>query len=156
RALDGRDDTRDRLRPDDNPGARVVSVLEAGAAPWAIVTNGKVWRLHASAAASKATSYYEIDLDETLATDDPGEAFRYFWLFFRATSFLPREVSVAGERRQASFVDRLVQESAEYARRLGDRLKERVFEEVFPELAKGFIAHLRYLDGDAADLSAER
>jgi len=134
RALDGRDEARDTSRSGDNPGARVVSVLEAGAAPWALVTNGKLWRLYAAAAASRATSYYELDLEETLAAVDPNDAFRYFWLFFRAAAFQPREVLVGGEWREISFLDRLLLESADYARRLGERLKERVFDEVFPEL----------------------
>src|SRR5205823_5709651 len=102
-------------RASHNPGARVVSVLEKGAAPWAIVTNGKVWRLYGAAADSRATNYYEIDLEETLAATDPGDAFRHFWLFFRAAAFQPRRVAVEGEQREISFLDRLVQESAAYA-----------------------------------------
>lgn len=156
RQLDAKDETRDTHRPADNPGARVVSVLGAGPAPWVIVTNGKIWRLYAAAAHSRSTNYYEIDLEETLAVTDPGEAFRYFWLLFRAAAFTTRETFVQGEPRALSFVDGLLQESAEYARRLGNRLKERVFEEVFPELAKGFIAQVRHLDGAVADLSQAR
>jgi len=131
-------------------------VLEAGIAPWAIVTNGKLWRLYAAAAHSRATNYYEIDLEETLAMPDANEAFRYFWLLFRAAAFHPRETSVRGEARQVAFVELLREESAEYARELGERLKERVFEEVFPELARGFIAFIRQRDGAAADLSQQR
>ena len=133
--LDAKDETRDTRRAAENPGARVVSVLEAGTAPWAIVTNGKLWRLYASAAHSKATNYYEIDLEETLALTDPNEAFRYFWLFFRAAAFQPRRVPIGGEQRAMSFVEQVAAESAEYAKSLGDRLKERVFEQVFPVLA---------------------
>ncbi len=155
RYLDGKDDTRDTYRGDENPGARVVSVLEAETARWAIVTNGKLWRLYAAAAHSRATSYYEIDLEETLASSDPNEAFRYFWLLFRAAAFRPRIVPIGGEQRELSFLDQTLQESADYARRLGDRLKDRVFEDVFPELAKGYIAHIRHVDGPAADLSQE-
>ncbi len=117
--------------------------------------NGKLWRLYAGAAASRATSYYEIDLEEALSSPDPNEAFRYFWLLFRAEAFRPRPATVEGEPRELSFLDRLLRESAEYARRLGDRLKERVFLEVFPELARGFIAHIRHVEG-AVELSAER
>lgn len=156
RYLDGKDETRDRRRPEDNPGARVVSVLDSGVAGWAIVTNGKLWRLYAAAAHSRATNYYEIDLEETLAMSDPSEAFRYFWLIFRAAAFQPRSVLVEGEQRELSFVDQLLHGSSQYARRLGDRLKDRVFEEVFPELAWGFVAHIRHLDGFGADLSQQR
>mgnify|MGYP001600525157 CR=1 FL=1 len=72
---------------DENPAARVVALLDAGEAPWAIVTNGKLWRLYSARAHSRATNYYEIDLDETLAMAYPNEAFRYFWLIFRAAAF---------------------------------------------------------------------
>jgi hypothetical protein len=156
RALDGKDELRDHDRPDDNPGVRVVSVLDAGAAPWAIVTNGKYWRLYAAAAHSRATNYYEIDLEETLAQRDPSQAFRYFWLLFRAAAFQPRPVAMQCETRELSFVDQLFLESGEYAKRLGERLKERVFEEVFPEIAQGFITWLRAHEGDAVDLSQPR
>lgn len=127
RSLDGKDDTRDSHTPDENPGAVVVTVLAQGAAPFAVVTNGKHWRLYTGRASSRATSYYEIDLEETLALDDPADAFRYFWLVFRREAFANR------------FLDALLDGSAEYATRLGESLKERVFEEIFPELADGFL-----------------
>ncbi|MCC7104578.1 MAG: Eco57I restriction-modification methylase domain-containing protein [Chloroflexi bacterium] len=156
RLLDGKDETRDRDHPAENPGAQVVTLLEAGAAPWAIVTNGKLWRLYAASAHSRATNYYEIDLEETLALDDPGEAFRYFWLLFRARAFAPVETAFAGTRQTLPFVEVLRQESAEYARALGDRLKDRVFEEVFPQLAAGFIAHIRHVEGSSTELDQTR
>ncbi|MEI6046580.1 MAG: hypothetical protein WCS37_19690, partial [Chloroflexota bacterium] len=93
RNLDGKDATRDSETSEENPGALVVSLLDRGEADWAIVTNGKIWRLYAAKAHSRATNYYEIDLEETLALPDASraEAFRYFWLFFRAAAFTPRE-----------------------------------------------------------------
>ena len=143
RNLDGYDETRDTEAPDENPGARVVSLLESGEAPWVIVTNGKLWRLYSARAHSRATNYYEIDLDETLAMDDPSWAFRYFWLFFRAPAFIPRDIVRDGQHRTLSFLDELIEDSEDYAKDLGKRLKERVFEEIFPHFAKGFIEYLR-------------
>ena len=143
RYLDGRDETRDAQNPDENPGARVVSILETGDAPWAIVTNGKVWRLYSSKTHSRSTNYYEIDLDETLAMLDPNEAFRYFWLFFRPNAFVTEEVRKDGQTKNVCFLDRLLEESESYAKGLGERLKERVFERVFPHFAAGFIEHRR-------------
>src|SRR6266704_1729001 len=70
RSLDGKDEQRDSQRPDENPGAAVVTLLDSGEAGWAIVTNGKTWRLYAAKAHSRATNYYEIDLEETLALPD--------------------------------------------------------------------------------------
>ena len=143
RYLDGRDETRDLQTPDENPGARVVTVLQSGEAPWAIVTNGKLWRLYSARSHSRSTNYYEIDLDETLAMADPNEAFRYFWLFFRQNAFVTSEVQRDGQTRELSFLDRLLDESESYAKGLGERLKERVFEQVFPHFAAGFIEHLK-------------
>jgi hypothetical protein len=71
RSLDGPDYQRDADTRDENPGAVAVSLLERGDAPWAVVTNGKQWRLYARRAHNKATNYYEIDLEETLASADP-------------------------------------------------------------------------------------
>jgi hypothetical protein len=64
----------------------VVALLEREAANWAIVTNGKQWRLYTARAHSRATNYYEIDLEEIALrkVSDPVEAFRYFWFIFRA------------------------------------------------------------------------
>ena len=50
RFLDGKD-ASDPARPEENPGAQVVSLLDQEVAPWAIVTNGKLWRLYAAKSA---------------------------------------------------------------------------------------------------------
>jgi hypothetical protein len=54
------------------------------------VTNGKIWRLYSAKAHSRATNYYEIDVEETLALPAANVqvAFRYFWLLFRAHAFI--------------------------------------------------------------------
>lgn len=142
RYLDGKDETRDTETPDENPGAHVVTLLEAGEASWAIVTNGKVWRLYSAKAHSRATNYYEIDLEETLAMQDPQDAFRFFWLLFRAQAFVPIEETHKGEKRITTFLDRLIEESETYAKELGEKLKARVFEEIFPHFAEGFIENI--------------
>ncbi|MBI3303667.1 MAG: hypothetical protein HYZ72_16505, partial [Deltaproteobacteria bacterium] len=160
RFLDGKDGQRDKETPEENPGAVVVSLLKNGEAPWVLMTNGKLWRLYAQHTHSRATNYYEIDLEEVLAqagphTADPAEAFRYFWLLFRHQAFEPAEVEREGKKVSFSLLDQLLLESEDYAKELGERLKERVFEEVFPHLAAGFIAHIRDRDGLHADLPQE-
>ena len=134
RYLDGKDGQRDDERPAENPGAQVVTLLESGEAKWGLVTNGKLWRLYSARAHSRATNYYEINLEETLASPDPGEPFRYFYLFFRAAAFAPPPPEGEG-----AFLDWLVEQSQAYARELGRRLKGRVFEHIFPHFAEGFI-----------------
>ena len=152
RYLDGRDETRDVDSPEENPGAQVVNVLQSGEVPWAIVTNGKVWRLYSARTHSRSTNYYEIDLFETLAMNDPNEAFRYFWLFFRLDAFVTKETRRGGQTAKLCFLDKVLDESDNYAKGLGDRLKDRVFEQVFPQFAAGFMAHLR----DQAELAGLR
>jgi len=148
RWLDGKDDQRDAETPEDNPGARVVSLLEEGQTPWAILTNGKVWRLYSSKTHSRATNYYEIDLEETLAQsgfqgEDAGDAFRFFWLLFRVNAF----------EGSPSFLEDILSGSEAYAKKLGERLKGRIFEEIFPVLAEGFIEDIRRKNGRKVDLS---
>jgi hypothetical protein len=155
RNLDGREDEqqpRDNETGERNPGAFVVSLLEQPGAPaWAIVTNGKLWRLYAARAHSRATNYYEIDLEETIASREPDLAFRYFWLFFRARAF------AADPRLNGrSFLDEIFDGSAQFAKELGERLKERVFEQIFPYFAEGFIQAIRAREGSQADLSPAR
>ncbi|HOY63543.1 MAG TPA: hypothetical protein PK745_10235, partial [bacterium] len=161
RSLDGKDDQRDSETPDENPGAAVVSLLESGEAPFAVVTNGKLWRLYSARAHFTAGHYYEIDLEEILAdsgplSNDPAVSFRYFWLFFRAQAFEPTEELRAGEKRLTTFLDSLMDDSADYAKRLGDRLKDRVFDQIFPRFALGFIERIRNAAPAAPELSQER
>ncbi len=91
RWLDG-PDLSDPDTPEENPGAAVVSALANDHAQWAIVTNGKLWRLYSRQARSHSTNFYEVDLEEALVASDetdPNEAFRYWWLFFRSQAFEP-------------------------------------------------------------------
>ncbi|NWG76060.1 MAG: hypothetical protein HXY24_15915, partial [Rubrivivax sp.] len=158
RTLDGKDHSqRDVETPDENPGQVVVSLLEQAKSEWVIVTNGKHWRLYCAKAHSKATNYYEVDLEEVLAQLDAADSFRYFWLLFRRQAFepLPAELIPTEEEKAppANFLDSLLRGSEDYAKRLGDRLKERVFEEIFPHFAEGFIEYIRQREGKSADLS---
>jgi hypothetical protein len=73
-----------------------------GVAPWGIVTNGKVWRLYSAKAHSRATNYYEVDLEETLGLAEPGVSFRYFYLFFRAAAFAAQSYPISGEVKDPS------------------------------------------------------
>ncbi|MFQ5851862.1 MAG: Eco57I restriction-modification methylase domain-containing protein, partial [Candidatus Binatia bacterium] len=161
RYLDGKDDQRDKETPEENPGAAVVTLLEKGEAPWVVVTNGRIWRLYAQRTHARATNYYEIDLEEVLAqagphVPDPAEAFRYFWLVFRSEAFVPAETEREGKKTLLSLLDRLLLESEDYAKELGERLKERVFVQVFPYLAEGFIRYIREGEALEAALSQHR
>ncbi len=161
RSLDGKDDQRDRDTSDENPGAAVVSLLEAEQAPWAIVTNGQTWRLYSQKTHSRATNYYEIDLTEALSLGspvhvDPALAFRYYWLFYRCDAFEKKRIVHEGKEVDYSFLDQIVAGSEEYAKELGERLKERIFERIFPHLSEGFIVYIRATEGKEASISQER
>ena len=160
RSLDGKDDKRDKETSEENPGAVVVSLLEKGESSWVVVTNGRLWRLYAKRTHARATNYYEIDLDEVLSQSGPhapeiSESFRYFWLLFRSQSFEPAEVEREGKKQSLSLLDQLLLYSEDYAKELGERLKERVFEDVFPHLAAGFIQFIRQQNGLNTDISQE-
>jgi type I restriction-modification system DNA methylase subunit len=141
RWLDG-PDFHDTDTPDENPGACVVSALDYGLAGWIMVTNGRLWRLYSRHAHARATNFYEVDLIEALnatGETDPNEAFRYWWLFFRSDAYRP-----LGDWPEARcWLDGILQGSREYAKRLGDRLKDRIFLTIFPHLAEGFLADRR-------------
>lgn len=123
----------------------MVTLLDSGEADCAIVTNGKIWRLYSAKAHSQATNYYEIDLEETLAQAPANReyALRYFWLFFRAAAFISAEQTVNGEKCAMCFLDSLLNENERYARELGERLKERVFFEIFLHFVRRFIIYAR-------------
>ncbi len=138
RPLD-RQDEPGRERADDVPGIRVIRALEHHKVPWAVLTNGKDWRLYCAQAHSRATNYYEVDLPDSLERDDP-KAFRYFYLFFRTAAFVPQPVPEAPGEPPVSFLDQVRIGSEAFAKEVGDRLRKRIFEEVFPYLAQGFVA----------------
>jgi type I restriction-modification system DNA methylase subunit len=110
-----------------------VSLLEQDQVDWAILTNGKEWRLFSKKAHSRATNYYEIDLEEVIREQDP-EMFRYFYLFFRLSAFVP-------DQQGKTFLELIREESSDYAKQLEDRLKDRIYEKIFPYLADGFISN---------------
>jgi type I restriction-modification system DNA methylase subunit len=147
RELDRKDEKHDTEAPEVTPTFAVVDVLAKEKVPWVILTNGKMWRLYSQRAHSRATNYYEVDLDEVLGRQgfqqDIQDAFRYFWLLFRVQAFRPVARDWLGKRQSLSMLDRLLFGSEEYAKELGEKLKNRVFTEVFPVLSEGFIASMR-------------
>ena len=160
RSLDGKDDRRDSETADENPGAVVVSLLEKGESSWVVVTNGRLWRLYSKRTHARASNYYEIDLEEVLSQSGPhapeiSESFRYFWLLFRSPAFELAEVDREGKKQSLSLLDQLLLYSEDYAKELGERLKERVFADIFPHLGAGFIHFIRERDGQHAEIDQE-
>jgi type I restriction-modification system DNA methylase subunit len=151
RWLDG-PDLGDTDTPEENPGACVVTALDAGTADWIIVTNGRLWRLYSRQAHARATNFYEVDLVEALTASgdtDPNEAFRYWWLFLRPAAFKPKAEG------QGCWLDDILLGSREYAKRLGDRLKDRIFLTIFPHLAQGFLEDRKHRLGGKSPTEEE-
>ena len=111
RELDRKDETHDSETPEATPTFAVVNLLANEKVPWVVLTNGKLWRLYSQQAHSRATNYYEVDLDEILGRQgfqqDIQDAFRYFWLLFRMKAFRPVEREWQGKRRALSLLDRI-------------------------------------------------
>jgi hypothetical protein len=135
RWLDG-PDLNDTDTPEENPGACVVTALDQGIGDWIIITNRRLWRLYSRQAHARATNFYEVDLVEALTASgrtDPNEVFRYWWLFLRPLAFARK---AEGQR---CWLDEVLRGCREYARRLGENLKTRVFHFIFREIAGDFL-----------------
>src|SRR5207245_6260934 len=86
---------------------------------------------------------------------EQSESFRYFWLLFRSQAFELSEVDREGKKQSLSLLDQLLLYSEDYAKELGERLKDRVFEDIFPHLAAGFIHFIRERNGAHAEITQE-
>ncbi len=114
-----------------NPSFQISSYLSGTNVDWGILTNGREWRLYYRQASSTATEFYPVDLVELLETEDI-EKFKYFWLFFRSAAF-------AKDSYNKNFLERVRAGSTTYATQVGNELKTLVFDQIFPDLARGFI-----------------
>jgi hypothetical protein len=117
------------------PASQMHDYILISSVRWGMITNGRRWRLYQRDTVHELDTFYEVDLEKIIAADDPS-SLKYFLVFFRAQSYV-----------QNGFLDRVLTESVEYARRVGAELKENVFE-ALRLLCQGF------LDGNQ-DLSAE-
>lgn len=114
-----------------NPSFQISSYLSGTNVDWGILTNGREWRLYYRQASSTATEFYPVDLVELLETEDI-EQFKYFWLFFRSAAF-------GKDSYNKNFLERVREGSTTYATQVGNELKTLVFDQIFPDLARGFI-----------------
>ena len=141
---------RNTWKAESNPSHQMVSYLVGTRVPWGILTDGPIWRLYSREVSSTASEYYEIDLTDIFAPSPATDhaprntqhetrttqltAFKHFWLFFRRDAFTP-------DAQGKSFIQRVHEGSATYARQISDKLKELVFDLVMPEIAGGFVAY---------------
>ncbi len=118
---------RDRHNKQRNPSYQIWHYLRLTKPRWGILSNGRKWRLYHQD--RPMDSYFEVDLAKVLEVADV-DTFRYFYYFFRKEAFLPG-------RERASFLDRVLEGSEDYAREVGENLKENVYR-ALRILAQGF------------------
>ena len=110
-----------------NPSFQIYFYLLHGGVTWGILTNGKQWRLYHRDTAHKLDHFYEVDLEELTQAGD-AERFLYFYAFFRREGFDDGPLSIAA----------ILKESADYARSVGESLKEQVYI-ALRHIAQGFL-----------------
>src|SRR3990172_4369479 len=142
-------DRKDTLDSRD-PTAQLVKYLEdvhhhsEGKILWGVLTNGEAWRLFYYRAASRSGNFYEIDLEEIVASADI-EAFRYFYIFFAKDAF------IQDTQTGKSWLDQHLEGSETYANEVSEKLKDRIFDQVFESLAEGFLEYRRLERGLKAE-----
>ena len=123
------------LREAANPSLQIDNYLRATPPKWAILTNGRLWRLYHEDTSFKLDCFYEVNLPELMEQVErtgKKEPFKYFYLFFRRQAFPEEPLG-------SSFLDRVRQESLAYAQKVGSDLQENVYR-AMKILAEGFFA----------------
>ncbi|MDS0280236.1 Eco57I restriction-modification methylase domain-containing protein [Halomicroarcula sp. S1AR25-4] len=123
----------------ENPSYQIHVYLQETPARWAVLTDGKKWRLYYGPTSHRLDSYYEIDLPTVLEKGDL-EDFKYFYLFFRHGAFLEDS---GGE----CFLDEVYDESNVFAQELGEDLQDNIYEAI-KILSEGF---MQYPDNDLSE-----
>jgi len=103
-----------------------------GALRWALLTNGRQWRLYYAGAPSMADRFLEMDLPALVEDADTPTGLarlRTFILFFRRDAFAP---DAAGRYFLLAAMD----EGREWQERVTADLSRAVFDTVYPELLK--------------------
>ncbi len=125
---------------------RYLSLAESisgGKLLWGILTNGRLWRLYYHRASSRAEGFLEIDLKEIFCSRklpfpegflDPEHLLYLFQLFFRCEAFVP-----APWRPYKTFLEIALAEGKRWEERVSADLRDKIFGQVFPKLAKGFL-----------------
>ena len=126
-----------------NPSYQIFFYIQHSGLVWGVLTNGRLWRLYHKDTAHKLDRFYEVDLSALLQAGDVHH-FLYFYAFFRRQAFEPGPLGL----------DAILSASVEYARGVGDSLKEQVYE-ALRHLAQGFLDYTpNHLQTDPPTLRA--
>ena len=115
-----------------NPSFQIYYYLAETGCRWAILTNGRLWRLYSSEPKPDMQVYYEVDLPALLQSGNPDDL-AYFWLFFRCSAF------VAGVEG-VSFLEQVQAESDLAADKLREDVREGVYRALL-EACRGFLGY---------------
>ncbi|MEE8423918.1 MAG: N-6 DNA methylase, partial [Thermodesulfobacteriota bacterium] len=115
-----------------NPSFQIDIYLRENDKDWGILTNGKLWRLYYRGTSQKLDSYYEVDLETILESDDLS-AFRYFYVFFEKEALVRDETG-------KNFLDRVYGEGLSYSKKIGEDLQKNIYESL-RTLSQGFLSY---------------
>jgi hypothetical protein len=104
----------------------------AGVLRWALLTNGRQWRLYFAGASSMADRFLEMDLPALVEGADTPEGvarLRSFMIFFRPAAFT---TDASGR----SFLFSAMEDGRKWQERVTADLSRAVFQNVYPELLK--------------------
>lgn len=127
RSLDHMGASREGDEDNRNPAFQIFYYMLHSGLPWGILSNGRRWRLYHEHTAHKLEVFYEVDLPDLLASND-AEKFLYFYAFFRRGAFEPGPLAL----------EQLLHASADYAQRVGDNLRQQVYDALC-DVAQGFL-----------------
>ena len=142
RALDRRDisDPFEKSVP-SNQILRYLSSVETasnGKILWGILTNGQIWRLYYQKARSRIDDFLGVDLSKIftngLSEEKSINSFKIFYLFFRKAAF-----DTTNYRQDKTFLEYALEEGKNWEESVSESLKDKVFTEIFPLLAEGFL-----------------
>jgi hypothetical protein len=100
-----------------NPSYQISFYIQQSGVEWGILTNGRLWRLYHRNSAHRLDRFYEVNLPDLVSGHDV-HRFLYFFAFFRREAFTVQPLGL----------EAILRASADYARGVGDSLKDQVYE----------------------------
>jgi hypothetical protein len=120
----------------DLPVAGLLREMDAVGAEWGVLASGEVWRLYSATHPARTTSFAEVDLAKLA---DPA----YIGALFSARAL-----------RRGGLAETIASGSRDFAVALGDRLRDRIYVEVVPLIARAIGDELERL-GEPAETQVE-
>ncbi len=120
------------IKTSDAPVPSYQAVSALSRYPWAILTNGRLWRLYSSRISSASTNYFEVDLEGV--TDEKDPKLLYFVALFNAAALVPKQ--------GVTDLDVIFEGGVQYAKEIESDLSNKIFEkQLFLNLVRAVIDH---------------